>query len=107
MQHTIAERVRTARIRAGLSQRELSEPVGVSFAYISRIEAGVRNPSVKVLRRMAPPLGVTVEWLETGRAPIEVEGPLTQKLVRDLLKQAAEQGVRQRRRVRLRVEEVV
>jgi transcriptional regulator with XRE-family HTH domain len=48
-----------------MSQRELSEP-GVSYAYISRIEAGVRTPSVKVLRKLAPKLGVSVAWLETG-----------------------------------------
>jgi transcriptional regulator with XRE-family HTH domain len=48
-----------------MSQRELSEP-GVSYAYISRIEAGVRTPSVKVLRKLAPKLGVSVTWLETG-----------------------------------------
>ena len=39
----------------------------MSYAYISRIEAGVRTPSVKVLRKLAPKLGVSVAWLETGR----------------------------------------
>jgi transcriptional regulator with XRE-family HTH domain len=61
----IGDRLREARLHAGLSQRELSEP-GVSYAYISRIEAGVRTPSVKVLRKLAPKLGVSVSWLETG-----------------------------------------
>lgn len=61
----VGDRLREARLRAGLSQRELSEP-GVSYAYISRIEAGVRTPSVKVLRKLAPKLGVSVTWLETG-----------------------------------------
>jgi transcriptional regulator with XRE-family HTH domain len=62
----IGDRLRDARLRAGLSQRELSEP-GVSYAYISRIEAGVRTPSIKVLRKLAPKLGVSVAWLETGK----------------------------------------
>lgn len=62
----IGGRLRDARIRAGLSQRELSEP-GVSYAYISRIEAGMRTPSIKVLRKLAPKLGVSVAWLETGK----------------------------------------
>jgi transcriptional regulator with XRE-family HTH domain len=61
----VGVRLREARMRAGLSQRDLSEP-GVSYAYISRIESGVRTPSVKVLRRLAPKLGVSVSWLETG-----------------------------------------
>ena len=66
LEQAIGDRLREARLRAGLSQRELSEP-GVSYAYISRIEAGVRTPSVKVLRKLAPKLGVTVSWLETGQ----------------------------------------
>jgi transcriptional regulator with XRE-family HTH domain len=61
----IGARLREARLRAGLSQRELSCP-GVSYAYISRIEAGQRTPSVKALRKLAPKLGVSVGWLETG-----------------------------------------
>ena len=40
---------------------------GVSYAYISRIEAGQRTPSVKALRKLAPKLGVSVRWLETGQ----------------------------------------
>jgi tetratricopeptide (TPR) repeat protein len=38
----------------------------VSYAYISRIEAGARQPSVKALRTLSPKLGVSVEYLETG-----------------------------------------
>ncbi|MEX2211934.1 MAG: helix-turn-helix domain-containing protein [Gaiellaceae bacterium] len=62
---TIGERLRRLRLEQGFSQRELSEP-GVSYAYISRIEAGARQPSVKALRKVAPKLGVSVEYLETG-----------------------------------------
>jgi transcriptional regulator with XRE-family HTH domain len=43
-----------------------SPPRGVSYTYISRIEADARTPSVKALRRMAGKLGVTVEHLEKG-----------------------------------------
>jgi transcriptional regulator with XRE-family HTH domain len=39
----------------------------VSYAYISRIEADRRIPSVKALRQIANTLGVTVEHLETGK----------------------------------------
>lgn len=53
------------RLERGLSQRELSSP-GVSYAYISRIEAGARRPSVKALRMLAQKLGVAAEYLETG-----------------------------------------
>ena len=62
---TIGQRLRRLRLDRSLSQRELSAP-GVSYAYISRIEAGTRQPSVKALRKLAPKLGVSVEYLETG-----------------------------------------
>jgi transcriptional regulator with XRE-family HTH domain len=67
----IAERLRRLRLERGMSQRDLSSP-GVSYAYISRIEAGARTPSVKAMRLLAQKLGVTVEHLETGeRTPLE------------------------------------
>jgi len=62
---TVGERLRRLRTERGLSQRELSEP-GVSYAYISRIEANTRTPSVKALRKLARKLGVSPEYLETG-----------------------------------------
>jgi transcriptional regulator with XRE-family HTH domain len=62
---TIGQRLKRLRLDRGLSQRELAAP-GVSYAYISRIEAGTRQPSVKALRRLAAKLGVTAEYLETG-----------------------------------------
>ena len=61
----VGARIRQKRQELGLSQRELAAP-GVSYAYISRIEAGFRRPSVKALRKLAPKLGVSVHWLETG-----------------------------------------
>src|SRR5215831_1785280 len=63
---TVGARLRRLRIDGGFSQRDLSSP-GVSYAYISRIEAGARTPSVKALRMLAAKLGVSVEYLETGR----------------------------------------
>lgn len=62
---TIGQRLKRLRLERGLSQRELAAP-GVSYAYISRIEAGTRQPSVKALRRLATNLGVTADYLETG-----------------------------------------
>src|SRR3954454_10048352 len=63
---TSGARLKRLRRERGLSQRELSDP-GVSYAYISRIEAGARTPSVKALRMLARKLRVSVEYLETGR----------------------------------------
>jgi transcriptional regulator with XRE-family HTH domain len=49
-----------------LSQRQLASP-GVSYAYISRIENGGRQPSLKALRAIANKLDVDLEYLETGK----------------------------------------
>src|SRR5438876_10923324 len=62
---TVGQRLRRLRQERGLSQRELACP-GVTYAYISRIEAGARRPSVKALRKLARRLGVAAEYLETG-----------------------------------------
>lgn len=62
---TIGGRLRRLRLERGLSQRQLAEP-GVSYAYISRIEAGTRDPSVKALRKLAGKLGVPAAYLESG-----------------------------------------
>ena len=62
---TIGQRVRRLREARGLSQRELAEP-GISYAYISRIEADARTPSLKALRLLAGKLGVPPDYIETG-----------------------------------------
>lgn len=62
---TVGTRLRRLRLEHRLSQRDLSSP-GITYAYISRIEAGARTPSVKALRMLAGKLGVTPEYLETG-----------------------------------------
>jgi tetratricopeptide (TPR) repeat protein len=62
----VGRRLREARERAGLSQRQLSFP-GCSPAYISRIEAGDRIPSLQLLREMGNRLGVSEDYLATGK----------------------------------------
>src|SRR5256884_9593585 len=69
---SVGARLKRLRLQRGLSQRDLSSP-GVSYAYISRIEAGARTPSVKALRKLSQKLGVSVEYLETGRDIREVD----------------------------------
>ena len=61
----VGKRLREARERAGLSQRQLSF-TGCSPAYISRIEAGDRIPSLQLLREMGRRLGVSEDYLATG-----------------------------------------
>jgi tetratricopeptide (TPR) repeat protein len=61
----VGERLRAARERSGLSQRQLAFP-GCSPAYISRIESGDRIPSLQLLRELGRRLSVSEDWLATG-----------------------------------------
>lgn len=74
----VGERLRAARERAGLSQRQLSFP-GCSPAYISRIESGDRIPSLQLLRELGRRLGVTEDYLATGSE--QADGELSALLV--------------------------
>jgi len=76
LNESIGSRLRRLRTERGMSQRELSGP-GVSYAYISRIEAGARRPSVKALRTLAQKLGVSAGYLETGS---EIDGRESREL---------------------------
>lgn len=61
----LGRRLKEARERAGLSQRRLADP-GYSGAYISRIEAGERTPSLALVRELARRLGVSEGFLARG-----------------------------------------
>ncbi|HEY7420785.1 MAG TPA: tetratricopeptide repeat protein, partial [Gaiellaceae bacterium] len=61
----VGQRLRQAREAAGLTQRDLSFE-GCTAAYVSRIEAGVRVPSLQILHEFAKRLGLTPEYLATG-----------------------------------------
>ena len=70
VEELIGKRIRRLRRRHGISQRNLAGP-GVSYAFLSRIEAGERNPSLRAMRYLARRLGVTPHYIETGRAVSE------------------------------------
>jgi len=61
----VGARVATARELGGLSQRELSERVGVSRSAITRVELGQRQLDALELARLADTLGRPVEWFLT------------------------------------------
>lgn len=75
--HEVGRRLKEARLAAGLSQRGLAFE-GCSPAYISRLEAGERVPSLQLLRKIAAKLGADESYLATG---IQMERPRPQLLV--------------------------
>lgn len=52
--------LRAQRVAAELSLRELSERTNVSNAYLSQLERGLHEPSLKVLRAITSALGVSL-----------------------------------------------
>lgn len=66
MARTVGDRIRERRHELGISQRELATD-GVTYAYISRLESNARRASVRAIRKLAPRLGVSAHWLETGK----------------------------------------
>lgn len=53
--------VMQARTSAGMTQAQLSEKSGISQADISRLEKGTRNPSLKLMQRLAEALDSTLK----------------------------------------------
>jgi hypothetical protein len=86
--------VRNARLRSGLTQRELAEQSGISLRYVKQVEGG-EAPGVRAetLRRLAVPAGVTVTAL-LGSVPLsEPSDPAAMWVpVRDALLSPARPG---------------
>lgn len=59
----LGARVQEIREDQGLTQTEFAELVGTSQSTISQIEAGERNPSYNMLRRLASALNVSVGYV--------------------------------------------
>lgn len=50
-----------ARISQNLTQKELAERTGINQADISKLENGTRNPSLKLLKRLADGMDMTLK----------------------------------------------
>ena len=78
----LGEFIRTQRRLANLSLRDLAERAAVSNPYLSQIERGLHEPSVRVLKAIAGALDLSAETLlaqaglleRTGDAPSPERG---------------------------------
>ena len=75
MKSSFAERVKTERERAGLSQTRLARLCNLSGPMISCLERGKSSGSEKVLVSVARALGVRPEWLRSGSGRREADWP--------------------------------
>jgi transcriptional regulator with XRE-family HTH domain len=66
--------IRTQRKLADLSLRELAEMTEVSNPYLSQLERGLHQPSVRVLKAIANALNLSAETLLVQAGLLENEG---------------------------------
>lgn len=59
--HSLAASLIHARELSGMTQKQLSDAVGMYQADISKIERGLANPSVSTLERLAKGMGTTLQ----------------------------------------------
>lgn len=62
----MGNRIRSARKRAGLTQAEVAEKIGISWQGIAQWETGKRNPKIDTLKKIAQALSIPVEELTGG-----------------------------------------
>lgn len=63
LQQTLAEQVKVRRLALGLSQEQLALTAEIDRTYISQLERGLINPSLKVLWRLAGVLNTKISTL--------------------------------------------
>src|SRR6266567_6635746 len=92
----VGERVRLARERAGLSQRDLQSRAQISQSTLHRVETGKRNNvALADLDRLAQALGVGLDELPYG-SPVEARvlaAARTSGCSEDALRTALRQGI--------------
>ncbi|NPV70317.1 MAG: helix-turn-helix domain-containing protein [Firmicutes bacterium] len=71
MTQDLRDRLREALTRAGLTQKELAERVGIQPSSIYNISKG-KNASELLIRAMARELGISPDWLRDGTGIPEV-----------------------------------
>ncbi len=65
----MADRMRKARLDAGLSQKQIADLIGISRGSAINYENGQTRPLRAILAAWAEATGTYPEWLTTGRIP--------------------------------------
>lgn len=81
----LGERIGAMRRSRGMSQAELARRLGISPSAMGMYEQGRREPSAQTLVALSRELGVSTDFLLTGKAAAPEEDPLP-----DLLRQCVD-----------------
>ena len=74
---TLSEKIYSCRRKAGLTQEELAERLGVSRQAVGKWESGEAEPELRKLQALAKEFSVTADWLlsEEDTTPTAPEAP--------------------------------
>jgi transcriptional regulator with XRE-family HTH domain len=64
---SLGQRIRQKREALKLTQEQLAKNLGLTSQYISIIEQDKRSPSLSSLAKLAEELGVTIDYLVSGK----------------------------------------
>jgi len=70
---SFGSRIREKRLALKLTQQDLAQALGLTPQHISVIEQDKRIPSLSSLVRLAQELGVTIDYLATGKEGVVVD----------------------------------
>lgn len=70
---TTGELIKAARKKAGMTQAQLAEKLGISYVGVSQWENDLRNPKLDTLQRIASALGVPVQDLISDWEAVDKE----------------------------------
>ena len=80
-----SQRIKEAREKLGLSQKEFAERIDMKRNSIAQIETGIRNPSVRTLKAIGKEFGINYSWLKDGIG--EMESDFKDSILDDLVKE--------------------
>lgn len=69
----ISKRLKAVRLDYGLSQVDFAKRLGITNAYISKIEKGKTIPSEALIRLICKEFKINELWLKNGEAPVYLE----------------------------------
>ena len=95
----LGKRLKAARQKAGMSQRQLAAESGVSQGMISQIEAGHKEGGLRTLEKLAEALGVAFEDIYRGGAARDDTALLKDKLVYEIAQTVKPMTIREKKEV--------
>ena len=92
LKEMIGSRIKDIRNKKGLTQEQLSESAGINPKYLSSIERGKENPTLKILLKLSQSLNVNLDEIFSN---IQIEDPARRKsLIISLLDEADDEQLK-------------